>query len=370
MNILYLTSHILDADFASLKGEKKPNPAGQNFHGKVIRALGEEDQVHVYSLLSSLTAGLEEKNFQEEEHISYSYIRGPKNRYLRALCLPGSLSKHIAKANKEHQDNIVIYDSLSATLGLIAKKLSKKLHCPRVAILTDEINNITGVDPKISERIHRIVKESDASIALTEGLVRSYELHDKPSYIQPIFVEEVPITPVERERPYIYYGGALFVKDGTEDLLEAYPRFSKDYDLIISGHGPMEKEVQEAADKEKGILFLGQISKEEHYAYIAGSAIAVNPRHYNPGLDATAVPSKVMEYLTYGKVVVSSLSTPIQKEFGKDIHWITSDLEEFLNTHELSKLTPSNAKEKILSLYGRESSGKALHGFLISLNGR
>ena len=370
MNIIYLTTHIRDEDFASLKGERKPNPAGQNFHGKLIRALGIENQVHVYSLLSSLTPEIEAKSFRYDDHIEYVYVRGNKNRYLRALTLPSALAAKAYKQNKGCSDNVVLYDSLNATLGLAAKKIANKLHCPYVAILTDEISNITGVDPSFMDRIHRMVKESSASIALTEGLVRSYELHEKPSYIQPIYVEKVEVAPVVREHPYIYYGGALFEKDGAGDLLSCYPQFKKDYDLVISGHGPMEKEIQEAAEKEDGIIFLGQIPKEEHYAYIAGSSIAVNPRHYNPGLDATSVPSKVMEYLTYAKTIISCLSSPIKKEFGEDTNWISSDLEAFLKQKGLKKLKANNASERILDKYGKEASGKALTEFLSTLGAR
>lgn len=374
MNLIYLTTHIYDRDFDGYygKGIVMPNPAGQNYHGKLIRSLVQKDDVSVYSLPPAVFGITKTKKFPSPEGVSYTYLGTSQNRYLRALFAPKALSKLIVKEHKGRGNTIVLYDSLNLTLGKVAKAVAKKLNAKRIAILTDGIHNITGVSPSYQNRIMRLVSSSNASIALTRGLVDTYRLTNKPSYVQPILVEEEEITPKKLKRPYIYYGGALFEKDGTKDLLEAYLSTEPNLDLVISGHGQMELEVAKAAKEHKRITYLGQISKGEHYSYIAGASICINPRRYNKALDDNAVPSKVMEYLTYGKAVASTLSTPIKDKYPKDITWIEGDLTDFFKAHldeqgKLIRLKKNTASNKDLTEFGIKKTGQNLHRFLASL---
>ncbi len=374
MSVIYLTTHVQEDDFASCysRVSRMPNPAGENFHGKLLRALALVEKVHAYCLVPTSLGKLGRNDFESDE-IHYSYIYGPTNRYLRALTLPSKLSKRIAKEHQDKEKPFIIYDPLNAILSLTAKKLSALLHAPRIAILTDEIRNITGVSESYAKRIHDLTSNADASIALTHGLVDSYGLLEKPHYIQPAYVEEEPVEPYKADHPYLYYGGALFVKDGTKDLIDAFNALHPDYDLIISGHGNYEEEVRREATANPRIKFLGQVDKKEHFALIKGAALCLNPRRYNATLDALAVPSKVMEYLTYGNVIASTLTTPLRADFGEAINWIEGDFLSFMQTHldadgKLINLRQNDAKSLIVEMYGKNKSAFNLQRFLKNLD--
>ena len=373
MSVLYLTTHVQEDDFASKYGKvaSMPNPAGENFHGKVLRALALVEDVHCYSLVPPALGKLPRNDFESDD-IHYTYVYSLKNRYARALLTHRQLVKKIEKEAPKGERFIILYDALNLNLSRAAKCLSKSLHAPRIPVLTDEIRNITGVPGYYADRIHTLNADADASIALTEGLADCYVLKEKPHYVQPVFVEEQSVEPKKRERPYIYYGGALFVKDGTKDLIDCYKALHMDYDLVISGHGQYESEVEKAAKEIPGIVYLGQISKEEHYSYIAGASLAINPRHYNRDLDALAVPSKVMEYLCFAPVIASTHSTPLQEEFGEAINWISGDLESFLKAHldedgKFVKLCQNDAKSLILEKFGKQKTAFNLQRFLKNL---
>ena len=370
MDILYLTSHVYDEDFAlaSKSVSSMPNPAGQNFHGKLIRALSLVEITHVYSILPQQLSLLGPKDFSVNEGLHYSYIRAPKNKYVRALLFPSSIAKFIAKKHKGSKA-IILFDPLSATISKAAKILSARLNIPRIPILTDDIDHITGVSPAYASTIKSLVEGSNGSIALTEGLVKRYGLKNMPSLVCPVYVEHAEATKMSHPKPYIYYGGALFEKDGTKDLIDAFNELKPDYDLILSGHGQYEKQVESAAKENPRIIYLGQISKQEHYRYIAGAALVINPRHYDPDLDATAVPSKVMEYLSYGDCVASTRSTPLLELFGDSINLIEGPLLDYLKYHldeqgRLKGLYPNHAKETIINEYGLSKSGWRLQSFL------
>ena len=211
MEIIYLTSHVYDIDFAKA-GEtisSMPNPAGQNFHGKLIRALASVESTHVYSVLPQQLSSLGEKEFSPQEGLVYTYIRAPKNKYVRALLFPSSIEKTIAAKQKDNKA-IILFDPLNATISKAAKLLAEKLNLPRIPILTDDIDHITGVTPAYSSRIKSLIEGSSGSIALTQGLVERYGLSDKPSLVCPIYVEHAEVTKKDYPRPYLYYGGALF----------------------------------------------------------------------------------------------------------------------------------------------------------------
>ena len=368
MNIIYLTTDVTDEDFN--KASHKPNPAGQNFHGKLIHALSLYHLVHVYSVPPSVLGITEAKYFSINGNLSYSYQVPPKNKYVRAIFYPNVLASAIVKERGHDDDLAVIYDSLNLTIAKTALLVARKLGCPAVTVLTDDIRNITGVRPSYAKRILSLNKKAGGCIALTQGLVDVYGIDNK-AYVQPILVEETKVEAIKRDRPYIYYGGALFIKDGTKDLIDAFGKYESDYDLVIAGHGDYEAEVAAASKANKRIIYLGQISKQDHYSYIAGAALCINPRHYNASLDSCAVPSKVMEYLTFGQAVASTKSTSIQEAFPDDVTWIPGSMDEFFAEHlqdgKLVNLNKNNAKTRIISEFGLEATGKKLSDYLTSL---
>lgn len=368
MNVYYLTTHVYDEDFASAKVAFPPNPAGQNFHGKLIRALATQYNVHVLSLVPT-SLHLPEKDFTVEG-IHYHYINPPISKIKKAFFFPQKLLKILKES--VHDGDVLFYDPLNRTCSLCALKAKYKAYMKIVAILTDDIKNITGAQGAVAT-IYRLTRSANASYALTKNLVETYWLNARPHLVRPMLVEQKLIEPYEHDRPYVYYGGALFVKDGTKDLIDAYRSLSMpNFDLIIAGHGDYKDPAERDCALTPGMRFVGQVSKEEHYAYIAGSSLAINPRRYNKDLDEHAVPSKVMEYLTYASYIASTLSTPIKEEYGEDINWLEGDLKDFFVQHmdvngNLVGLVRNNAKNAIISKYGISETGRVLREFIDSL---
>jgi len=364
-HIIYLTTSILPADFDPIAHQVSVNPAGQNFHAKMIRLLCKNDSVTVISLLSTALPMIEEKSFTHEG-IAYRYIRGSKNRYLRALFTPNKIAQLIKKLGLPH-DAMIVFDSLNVSLSKAAILARKKSFVKAAyAIITDAPENITGVNSTYINQIHNVVSKVDGCIALTEGLARHFGFDKKRSYICPVIPgERIKAEPKALARPYYYYGGALYEKDGALDLLKGHEYLRDQYDLVIAGHGPSSKEIEEAAKKDPTIHFLGQISPTEHIGYIQGASFLVNPRHYNKSIDELAVPSKVIEYLCYGKgPIVSVVATPLKELFPKQINWMSLDTTwvDYAKNLELSKLVQN--KTNLFDALSDDVLGGAIHDFL------
>lgn len=374
MKILYLTTHVEASDFQILASQASiaPNPAGQNFHGKLIDALAEFDEVNVVSLIPNSENILSEKTIPPYRNRGYRYIAPPSLRIAKRLFL----HKRIAKEACKEDADVVLYDSLNLTLARASKIIAAKLNIPRIAICTDDPANISFAPQTYKEQVVSLSKKADGYFALTEGLVELFNENRRPSLVRPGIIKRTDVPPKNMEKPYIYYGGALFIKDGTKDLIDGYISAKPNLNLIIAGHGPFEGAVIAATKANKNILYLGQISEQENIAYQKGAALLVNPRLYNGKLDRVSVPSKVLEYLTNGKYIASTKSTSLFEDFEPDINWIGDEesFGHFLNRHltpngDLIDLKENKSQEILDSRYGLEAIGRSLHSFLESFKG-
>ena len=233
MKLAYLAFVLDQETFDRVGIRQKLNPAGQNFHLKLAKAISSKHQVEVFAF------------FGEP----------------------------------------ILFDALSP----IAAFASIKSEAPCLAIATDAPFNISHVNFIYKKAALYLGRKADAYLALTEGLNRLYNKKGKPSFIFPGIIEDEEVEPKALQRPYLYFDGALFERYGVGELVRAYKKFKPAYDLIIAGHGDMDGELQ----KEEGITYLGQISKSENYRYVKGSALSINPRPFEKNLDPYCVPSKL-----------------------------------------------------------------------------
>ena len=366
MKVAYLTTHILPEDFKILeeKAAIKPNPAGQNFHGRLIKTLSGFADVSVISLVPN-REGIIPNCVKESNGIKYTYINAKKSKIHRLLFAPLAIAKAIGD-----DVDVVIYDSLSIPLAKAAHRCKAK----KVAIATDSPYNITGLKPSIADLVVSVSSACDGYFCLTEGLNKLFNKNGAPSLIKMGVAEIEKPAKTNARPPYFYYGGALFVKDGTEALIEAYNALKPDYDLVIAGHGAYEQQVEEAAKNNPRICFLGQISKEENREYEMGASLLINPRLYRKELDEVSIPSKVIEYLGTAAPIVSTKSADLQQAFPDDVNWISDGrlIQEFLEAHldkngKLIGLKKNKAAERLSNLLGQEAVGKDFSAFLQTL---
>ncbi len=383
MRIFYLSNAIEDSDFALLdaKAIRKPNPAGQNFHNKIIHALAGFVQTEAYSLIPNQEGWIKEKTFDPYGPLRVHYLDGKGNKFYRYLSLPKKIAK---KMNADFPDlgenDFILYDSLNLTLSKTAKMLAKKYGMKQIAILTDDPHNLSGTKKSYQKTCVSLASKADGYFALTKGLNTLFNKKNAPSLIKMGIVEDIPPCPSPLRVPYIYYGGALFVKDGTKALIDSYLVARPNIDLVIAGHGPYESILREKCKLNKRVHFVGQITKQEHYAYLKNASLLINPRIYSKKLDEVSVPSKVLEYLASGSTILSTPSTSIFEAYASSINLLqnsgedpTASLVKFYKEHidkngniirVKANMSPSSIKKDL----GFYAIGKALIDFLTSLN--
>ena len=112
----------------------------------------------------------------------------------------------------------------------------------------------------------------------------------------------------------VMYCGALSEKKGLGLLLEAFRLLpSRSYRLWLFGKGDMEDEIRTAVRSDARITLHGFVSNKELAARLTHADILINVRPSDAAESRYSFPSKLMEYLLAGKVVIStSAAIPVE----------------------------------------------------------
>lgn len=95
--------------------------------------------------------------------------------------------------------------------------------------------------------------------------------------------------------------GYLEERKGVQDLIEAFKQVEdEDYRLVIAGKGPYKQELEEKAEGDERIEFVGYLSEQDKANYYDAADLFILPTHHDPwGL-------VVNEALHYGTPVVTT----------------------------------------------------------------
>lgn len=111
----------------------------------------------------------------------------------------------------------------------------------------------------------------------------------------------------ERNKIIIMYSGILEEVTGVNLLIDAFEKISTDMaELIVTGDGSLADSIKNIAVASENINYLGCIPYEQYMKKISEADVLVNPRNMNLPENENNFPSKIMEYLATGKVIVST----------------------------------------------------------------
>jgi len=142
------------------------------------------------------------------------------------------------------------------------------------------------------------------------------------------------------------YSGSFEYWSGLTLLLKAFIGLpiDKPSSLIVCGYGPLSASDRALIDSDCRIQFFGTVSKSDLNSLREKADILVNPR---PSIAENVFnfPSKLLEYMSYGKLIVSTKTPGIPTDFS-DLMLLTNDsLSDFSSTLlEASQMTEEQRK--------------------------
>lgn len=143
------------------------------------------------------------------------------------------------------------------------------------------------------------------------------------------------------ERIIILYSGLFDEHTGILLLLEAFKHLDQEnVELHFSGWGSLESTINKYAESDKRICNHGFLNRDEYLSVMKKAHILINPRDMNFKQNKNNFPSKILEYLASGKIVIST-------KFSGHLEFDNFEIQYFnSNSKELS----SNIKKVILNI--------------------
>ena len=113
----------------------------------------------------------------------------------------------------------------------------------------------------------------------------------------------------------VFYSGTLNAHAGIDLLLDAFEKIgAQEIELWICGKGENQK-VRKMAKADARIKYFGCVSEARLHSLCQKASVMVNPRPSRFLANRNNFPSKLLEYLSYGKPVVSTFTPGIHPEY-------------------------------------------------------
>lgn len=384
MNVLVLTSAMIDSDFSSYQNQAKikPNPSNQNFYSKLIKALALRNLVSVVSH-RPIVKGMFKTNVlnasrSSDGNTNYFYTRIEASRKYKLLNEQNEILSSASEAIEEMhiKDFVIVTDTLRVGLLKAALKLGEQHNVKVVGMLTDNPDNLSSKNKAYSRKIKALVSKLDGYLSLSNGLCEVFN-SSLPSYVFEGLVSDDDYFKKEPVYDYYFFGGSLYERYGVKNLVDAFHNSSAKSKLIIAGSGPLAKYIEQLSYEDYRILYLTQLPKERIVGYEKNAIANINPRPLDKHLDNESVPSKLIEYLSSGVPTISTKYERLYGPFKDDVYWIEGNdvvsiqnaIEQFEQSNkDETKKKAFIARQKAFEFFGLSVQSESITHFLTELN--
>lgn len=249
-----------------------------------------------------------------------------------------SINKFIKKWAKLHQNEeriILVYNIYTPPISKLYK-ICKRNSCKLYAILYDlgvppkslKLSSITQMGYRWMERVaKKYIPLLDGRIIINEAIINKYSpgkdylLIDgglSKSTINNLF----PLYKKNEDEKYNFtLAGLLWDQNGTKlvlDCLRLYPDL--DINVNFAGRGIDVPLIISASKNDKRIKYLGNLSQKELFKLYAKTDILLNLRIEDH--EDTHFPSKLLEYLSTGKHILSTPIAHAEKIYGEFVTFL------------------------------------------------
>lgn len=241
---------------------------------------------------------------------------------IRELSIYLNMRKYVKRLMAEcAYDYVVTFNSLSRN-NLIGNFIKQKSTCQWISIVGD------GPAPVNADRIIFLSQSS-----FTNSLFEGKFLFEGGI---PPFKEGVKDFPGKRT---LVFTGTITKLTGIEKFAELFSQLSlKNVELAIYGRGDFGY-LHKLAEKNSNIKVYGYVSESELGESMEKAFAFVNPRHEAAEDNSNTFPSKLLEYISYGKPIISTNTSSLRSELkellflynSNDIYSLEAILNKLLN---------------------------------------
>jgi glycosyltransferase involved in cell wall biosynthesis len=137
-------------------------------------------------------------------------------------------------------------------------------------------------------------------------------------------------TSIPKSNPKtMLYAGGLHERYGLKMLVDAFVNLNRnDWQLVIYGNGPYEKELRTIAENNQNVIYRGVAPNEEVVEAEYRASLLVNPRPTTEEFTKYSFPSKNMEYMVSGTPLLTTRLPGMPKEYWDYVYLFDEETTE------------------------------------------
>lgn len=351
------------------------SPAENNFINGLVNGLKDHTEIKFLTYVAFKLEREQRKIINDKIfNQSMTCVYRRKNLLLNYLEYYFSLISKLKNA-----DYVILYgvNLINIFIPVISKIMSKK----SILILSDytTAKEVTGIKRVIAKKISNTFKKFDGVVFLSPSLMDKTKI--KKSALINGGIEEKDFRdftiPKSENTINILYSGLLSEVTGVDLLIKVIEIFDfkkyKNVKFVITGKGPLEDEVRTAARNNDKVKYYGFLSRQQYLGYLKTSNILLNPRNMNLDQNQNNFPSKIIEYIASGRIIVSTKFSG-HKSFTKNVILVDTDVEKIKDALEKAIDNYSGLymnffkknRETAKNYYWKEQSNK-LYKFMVNI---
>ncbi len=305
----------------------------------------------------------------ESEALGFDLWENKKYAHIPAICgfSPSSGKKFKKKIlrfltewcekNAEAKKSVIVVNSplhICRPLVKLQKKYSLKLFSitvdfPRLEKSKNIKQAVLNFYRKcVFQAGHRTLRAFNGLIGVNANVKRALGL-SIPFHKMLIGIDALPeeaATSSSAILPYkVAFAGTLIDYNGIEPLMDAITSLdTKLFELHIYGYGPLQSKVEDYCRVHENICFHGQVPNSEILNVLSTMDILVNPRVVSIDISDYTFPSKIVEYISTGKPVVTTRFSAMPPEYEDFVFAIDQATEKAL-AEKLTEITELPTEE-------------------------
>lgn len=323
MQYLYIGYYVNEEAFDLILKKKINNMsfARQKFEINIMRGLFERlgKKINFLSYVPiDNSIKLSEKSILDNIIIEHIFIN--KKNIISMLEAREKLKNYLETYKSREQNGlcIIMYAVNPIFLNIILK-LKKKYNI-KIITICSEIPVLRRYKSNVISKIKKQVlthynKKFDGYILFSRQMLDVLKIKNKPFMVLEGIAPEFTEEPQKNRKNVVMYAGGL-AKDNNVSLLIECCSLIKELDEVwICGDGEEKGYIEKKVIENKKIKYFGRLKNDEVVELEKKAKILVNLRSPEEKLTKYSFPSKILEYISSGTLVVSSKLEGIPEEY-------------------------------------------------------
>lgn len=323
LNVLYITSYYMEDVCKQRNPYRYISQAGMNkanFMLDLMRTCGYN--VYIWSNAWTNSRSFRfYKGFQSKlnDHLYYSSIFGAP--LFNVLSCEWSGKNFIRSFMGEHDIDVVIFYNMRVETSGLARYIKRKYHIPIILEYEDGLERDTN-NNLLKRCIYRFVqnrvkRDLDGAIVVNSLVQNAFQCDSVVIRGAAKKTDEPTKYLKSGEKLRVLFASTLDEQRGILVVLDALKYTKLEFELYITGKGPLEEIVAE--NKDSRVHYLGYLEYDEYKELLKDSHVCVNAQKSGQEYAQVSFPSKMFEYLSMNKLIVSSDVADIEDCMGNAV---------------------------------------------------